>query len=136
MNAVIRRPESLREVAERADSIEAWGLALGDFLDEIRYRRQHDLPIADCWRIAPSLLREKFPQGDVADAFAAALAERLAVENSNDAPPAWTQAQDRFLTTPWFADDSPKVREYLHSATPGEFRKHGVFIDTISLSRA
>ncbi len=136
MNPATQRPESLSEIAERADSIDEWGLALGDLLDEMAYRRQRGLPIADCLRSAPPLLRGKFPQGDVADAFGAALAEQLTAANSNDSAPAWTRERDRFLATPWYADDSPKLREYLHTATPGEFRKHGVFIDAISLSRA
>ena len=136
MNPVTRRPESLSELAEHADSIEAWGLALGDFLDEIAYRRQHGLPIASCLHAAPPLLREKFPQGELADAFAAALATQLAADHLQEPPPAWTQARERFLGSPWYADDSPKLREYLHTSTPTAFRKHGIYIDAISLSRA
>ena len=136
MNPVTRRPESLSEIAEHADSIEAWGFALGDFLDEIGFRRQRGLPIASCLQAAPPLLRDKFPQGELADAFAAALATQLAADHLQQPPPAWTQARERFLVSPWYADDSPKLREYLLTATPAAFRKHGIFIDAISLSRA
>ena len=46
MNPVTQRPKSLCEIAERADSIEAWGLALGDLLDEIGFRRERSVVIA------------------------------------------------------------------------------------------
>lgn len=136
MNPVTHRPESLSEIAERADSIEAWGLALGDFLDEIGFRRQRGLPIESCLQAAPALVRRKFNQGELADAFAAALTEHLWAECSPDPAPEWTRQAERFLAPPWFADESPKLRAYLLAAAPNVFRKHGVFIDAASLSRA
>ena len=136
MNPVTQRPESLREIAERADSIEAWGLALGDLLDEISFRRGHSTAIASCLKAEPPLLRGKFTQGEVADAFAAALAEHFAAEYLPENPPTWTRGRERFLASPWFADDSPKLRDYLLKNAPPAFRDHGVFIDLISLSRA
>jgi hypothetical protein len=136
MNPVTQRPESLSEIADHADSIEAWGLALGDLLDEIGFRRGRGVSIASCFQAEPRLLRGKFAQGEVADAFAAALAEHLAAEQLQKGAPDWTRARERFLASPWFADDSPKLREYLQVSTPPAFRAHGVFIDAISLSRA
>ena len=136
MNPTTQRPESLSEIAEHADSIEAWGLALGNFLDEVGFRRRQKQPIVSCLQVAPPLLREKFAQGELADAFAAALAEQLAAEHWQEPAPAWTRERERFLVSPWFADDSPKLREYLRAATPAEFREHGIYIDAISLSRA
>ena len=136
MNPVTQRPESLSEIAEHADSIEAWGLALGDLLDEIGFRRRRGLPLASCLQAAPPLLRGRFAQGELADAFAAALAEQLAAEHLQEPAPAWTRERERFLKSPWFADESPKLREYLRANTPAAFRQHGVYIDAISLSRA
>ncbi|MGH7943527.1 MAG: hypothetical protein ACREH8_09610 [Opitutaceae bacterium] len=136
MNPVTQRPESLREIAEHADSIEAWSLALGDLLDEIGFRLGRGVPIGPCLQEPPPVLREKFVQGELADAFGAALAEHLAGERALQPAPAWTTERERFLATPWFADDSPKLRDYLRTATPAAFRAHGVFIDAISLSRA
>jgi hypothetical protein len=136
MKPVTPRPESLHEIAERADSIEAWGLALGDLLDEIGFRRGRSAAIASCLETEPPLLRGKFAQGEVADAFAAALAEYLSAEHLRENAPAWTRGRERFLAPPWFADDSPKLRDYLLTSAPPTFRDHGVFIDAISLSRA
>jgi hypothetical protein len=136
MNPVTQRPESLSEIAKHADSIEAWGLALGDLLDEIGFRRGQGGSISACFRDEPQLLRGKFAQGEVADAFAAALAEHIVAEYSRENAPAWTRGRERFLVSPWFADESPKLRDYLLASAPPAFREHGVFIDTISLSRA
>lgn len=136
MNLVTQRPKSLCEIAERADSIEAWGLALGDLLDEISFCRGRSVVIASCLQAEPPLLRGKFAQGEVADAFAAALAEYLAAEHLRENAPTWTRGRERFLAPPWFADDSPKLRDYLLTSAPLPFRDHGVFIDAISLSRA
>lgn len=91
MNPVTQRPKSLCEIAERADSIEAWGLALGDLLDEIGFRRERSVVIASCLQAEPPLLRGKFAQGEVADAFAAALAEYLAAEHLRENAPTWTR---------------------------------------------
>ncbi len=136
MNLVTQRPKSLCEIAERADSIEVWGLALGDLLDEISFCRGRSVVIASCLQAEPPLLRGKFAQGEVADAFAAALAEYLAAEHLRENAPTWTRGRERFLAPPWFADDSPKLRDYLLTSAPLPFRDHGVFIDAISLSRA
>lgn len=136
MNPVTQRPKSLCEIAERADSIEAWGLALGDLLDEVGFRRGCSVDIASCLQTEPPLLRGKFAQGEVADAFAAALAEYLAAEHLRENAPTWTRGRERFLAPPWFADESPKLRDYLLTSAPLMFRDHGVFIDAISLSRA
>ena len=129
MNPVTQRTESLREIAEHADSIEVWGLALGDLLDEISFRRGHGRLIASCFQAPPPVLRGKFLQGELADAFGAALAEHLAAEDARQPAPAWTRERARFLATPWFADDSPKLREYLRTATPAAFQAHGIFIE-------
>ena len=135
MNLVTQRPKSLCEIAERADSIEAWGLALGDLLDEISFCRGRSVVIASCLQAEPPLLRGKFAR-EVADAFAAAVAEYLAAEHLRENAPTWTRGRERFLAPPRFADDSPKLRDYLLTSAPLPFRDHGVFIDAISLSRA
>ena len=63
-NPGTQRPKSLCEIAERADSIEAWGLALGDLLDEIGFRRGRSVVIASCLQTEPPLLRGKFTRSE------------------------------------------------------------------------
>lgn len=135
MNPITQRPKSLCEVAERSKSLESWGLELSDFLDEINFRQKRGLPLVSCFEAAPLFLRGRINQGEVADAFAAALAEYLFGTVIHQEAPAWTKQRDRFLTEPWFADDSPRIREYLSSSAPVSFREHGVFIDAPSLTR-
>lgn len=130
-----QRPKSLDDVATRAESLESWGLALGDFLDEIGYRRANGMAITLCVHVPPKLLRREFAGGEVADAFAAALAEHLAAESNEGPAPAWTKEPARFLETPWYPDESPRIRDYLAATAPPAFRNHGIFIDLGSLAR-
>jgi hypothetical protein len=130
-----QRPKSLHEVAERATSLEAWGAALSDFLDEINFRRAADISLGPCVQPVPKLLRAKFSGGEIADAFSAAVAEYFATESLGGTAPAWTRQPERFLDIPWYPDDSPQIRAYLDRVAPREFREHGVFIDIDSLAR-
>jgi hypothetical protein len=71
------RPTTLKEIAERSDSIGDFGRYLRDWLHELRRassRTQAAAAITD----EPPRLRDKFPQGLVADAWLAADAEHLA----------------------------------------------------------
>jgi hypothetical protein len=130
-----RRPKSLTEVADRAHSLESWGLALGDFLDEINFRRENHLPVQPCVEMPPRLLRREFPGGEIADAFGAALAEYISAQFLHSTAPGWAKEPERYLRIPWYPDDSPRIREYLARAAPPSFREHGIFIDLDSLSR-
>jgi hypothetical protein len=135
MHPTNQRPKSLCEVAERADSLESWGVALGDLLDAINYRRENQIPVESVVGAAPRLLRLVFRGGEIADAFGAALAEHLAAEIIGLPAPAWASEPERFLGTPWYPDESPRIREYLEGAAPPAFRAHGVFVDIDSLAR-
>jgi hypothetical protein len=84
---------------------------------------------------APRLLRREFRGGEIADAFGAALAEHIAAEIIGLAAPAWASEPERFLETPWYPDESPRIRAYLEGAAPPAFRAHGVFVDIDSLTR-
>ena len=71
------RPTTLKEIAERSDSLGDFGRHLRDWLHELRRassRTQAAATITD----EPPRLRDKFLQGGVADAWLAAYAEHLA----------------------------------------------------------
>jgi hypothetical protein len=135
MHTTRQRPKTLLEVAERAHSLDSWGLALGDFLDEINFRRENRIPLEPCLHHPPKLLRREFPGGEIADAFGAALADYISAEFLGATGPAWAKESERYLSIPWYPDDSPRIHEYLAQATPAAFREHGVFIDVDSLAR-
>ena len=134
------RPKSLKEVSQHASSLEAWGFALAEFLDEVNARRK----VGDRQELGslvsdePSVLRQLFQAGDTADAFAAALAEYLA-ESVPFPAPTWTRKPDRFLSHAWYPlpnmADHPQLRALIEAQTPRSFREHNIFIDENSLVR-
>jgi hypothetical protein len=135
------RPKSLKEVAQKASTLEAWGLALAEFLDEVNAVRRTGQTVAllDLVRDEPPVLKIRFKQGDTADAFGAALAEYIAQSVFVPAP-TWTRKQERFLSHAWFPlrqfAEQPRLRALIERETPKVFREHNVFIDENSLVRA
>jgi hypothetical protein len=83
----MKRPQSMREVAEQAllamDARRFWYDVL-DFVDELRRLRDARMLSEE-----PTLLAARFAGGDVADAYLAAVAVELARE-LGAVPPAWT----------------------------------------------
>lgn len=134
------RPKTLKEVAQQASTIEAWGSALAEFLDEVnRARKQNDRQ--SLWTAIsdePPILRSQFQSGDAADAFSAALAEYLA-ETLSLSRPTWTQNADRYLDHAWYPlaniSEHPRLRVLIEAKTPQPFRDRNVFIDENSLAR-
>lgn len=135
------RPKSLKEVAQRASTLEAWGLHLAEFLDEVNAvrRRGQDRAVLELVREEPPVLRARFKDGEAADAFSAALADYLSQAVSASAPE-WTQKHERFLRHAWFPlsriSDQPRLRSLIERETPRAFRERNVFIDENSLVRA
>ncbi len=134
------RPKSLNEVAQKASTLEAWGLGIAEFLDEVNAVRlkEGSSALLDLVREEPPALKLRFEQGETADAFAAALAEHLAHEAAAPAPE-WTSKRERYLAQAWFPLSQIAERPYLRSQiernTPTSFRNHNVFIDENSLVR-
>lgn len=126
-----QRPKSLREIAERADTITDFGRHLRDWLHELRRassRPQAVAAIAD----EPPRLREKFPQGHIADAWLAAYAEHLA-RKVHRAAPAWAFAPERIATDPIFDDgaDSPMLRALALAHAPAAFKRRNIFTPSV-----
>jgi hypothetical protein len=134
------RPASLKEIAEAAPTLEAWGFALAELLDDARAARRagRAAGVIALVRDEPPLLRFKFSEGETADAFGAALAEYLAEDVALPAP-AWTAGAERYLREAWFPlrqiAVQPQLRALIERETPRSFREHNVFIDERSLTR-
>lgn len=126
------RPTSLHEVAVESDSIEDFGHHLRDWLHELRNassRRQAALAIAD----EPPRLREKFPQGAVADAWLGAYAETLAGRLGVPTP-AWAFAPWRTSDDPVFDDGStPTLRTLALIRAPLAFKRRNIFTPSVDL---
>jgi hypothetical protein len=129
------RPTTLKEIAQRSDSIEDFGRHLRDWLHELRRassRPQAALTIAE----EPARLRDKFPQGQVADAWLAAYAEHLAGKLGTTAPE-WAFAPWRTSDDPLFDEGStPKLRTLALIRAPLAFKRRNIFTPSVDLPLA
>lgn len=129
------RPATLKEIAQRSDSIGDFGRHLRDWLHELRRassRTQAAMTIAD----EPPRLRDKFPQGHVADAWLAAYAEHLAGKIGAAAPP-WAFAPWRTSDDPIFDEGStPALRTTALLRAPLAFKRRNIFTPLVDLPLA
>ncbi len=127
-----RRPTTLKEVAERSESLTDFGRHLRDWLHELRRvssRRQAAAAIAE----EPQRLGGKFRQGQVADAWLAAYAEHLAGKIGSTAP-AWAFTHWRTSENPIFDDHTtPTLRTLALVRTPLAFKRRNIFTPSVDL---
>lgn len=122
--AVLSRPATLAEVAAMADSLEGFGMCLRDWQHEVQRGGLHSRPgLLRCMLEPPSLCRERFEGGDVADAYLAAYAQWVADQAGIDRPE-WTADPVRVAGDPWFATP---LRGHLLAVTPAAFRQRNLF---------
>lgn len=126
----LRRPKSAAEVSEWSRSVNEFGYHLQDFLHEHAAR-----PNAEMFRERPRLLRDQFAQGEVCDAYLAAVAATLAPKLGARRP-AWTEEADRYLEMPWFASPGSAMRACLLLESPARFRERNLFVTANALSVA
>jgi hypothetical protein len=124
------RPASIRQVVERATDLGTFSFELKDFLHEF----ERD-PAYERLRDEPEILALKFPQGDIADAWAAAVADALS-ERLQRWGPDWTRRAERRLRDPWFATPGPAMRACLLLESPAAFRERNLFVTANVLSVA
>jgi len=127
------RPTTLKDIAERSESLGDFGRHLRDWLHELRRissRAQAVAAIAD----EPSRLREKFPQGHVADAWLAAYAEHVAGKVGLPAPE-WAFAPWRTAVEPIFDEggDTPALRALALAHAPLAFKRRNIFTPAVDL---
>lgn len=67
------------------------------------------------------------------DAFVAALAEWLAVQAGDPAPP-WAYHKDRFLERGWWVTPMESMRAWEYAGSPASFRIRGVYLHRDSLT--
>jgi len=129
------RPTTLKEIAERSDSLGDFGRHLRDWLHELRWassRTQAAEAITD----EPPRLREKFPQGHIADAWLAAYAEHLAGK-IGAAAPEWAFSSWRTSEDPIFDDGStPTLRTLALVRAPLAFKRRNIFTPSVDLPLA
>jgi predicted nucleic acid-binding protein len=126
------RPTTLKEIAERSDSIADFGRHLRDWLHALRRissRTQAAAAIVD----EPPLLENKFTQGGVADAWLAAYAEHLAGKIGQPAPE-WAFAPARISADPIFDDGANRALQMLALIrAPFAFKRRNIFTPAVDL---
>jgi hypothetical protein len=126
------RAGTLKEIALRSDSIGDFGRHLRDWLHEIRRassRTQAFAAIAD----EPPQLREKFPEGRIADAWLGAYAEHLA-DKIGASVPEWAFVSWRMSKEPLFDEGAtPALREIALVNSPLPFKRRNIFTPSIDL---
>jgi len=125
-----KRPGSVAEVSRVATDWRGFHYALLDFLDQFAIQKRMDMLVEE-----PSRLTATFREGEVADAYLAAVAVALA-RTISSAPPAWAWQEDRKLRRPWFAHTGAALRATLIAESPAPFRERNLFVSANALTRA
>ncbi len=125
------RPKSLREIAARAEDLKHFGWEFADWLHTVRALRSRAQLHATI-REEPDLLRDRFPEGQVSDAWLAAYAEHLAI-TAGIAVPAWTASPRRIAPEPWFSTDGTVSRRLALRDSPPPFKNRNLFTSKVDL---
>lgn len=119
----VNRPATLKEIAERSESLQDFGLNLRDWQHEVKRAVHSRKGLSTRLADAPSHLADHFEQGDVADAYLAAYAEWLA-DRAGISRPEWCTDKTRIARNPWF---SAPTRGLLLLRSPASFRQRDLF---------
>ena len=127
------RPATVREVARQAETLRDFGHLCRDWLHALRKVSSRNAAAAAI-REEPSPLRDRFPQGEVADAWLAAMAELIAQRCGLEIP-AWALSPSRILRDPWFAEEKagPEARIIALRDSPSAFKKRNLYAAAVDL---
>jgi hypothetical protein len=120
-------------VAEHSDSLTDFGGNMREWLHEIR-RFSSRREVRESIESEPVKLRDRFPEGQVADAWLAAYAEHVASRIKCD-PPDWAFDTSRVAEKPWFADtlSSPISRALALAQSPLAFKRRNLYTPSVDL---
>lgn len=126
----MKRPGSLAEVAARSADLRSFHYAVAELLDQFAIERRASMLDEE-----PARLAAQLSDGEIADAYLAAVAVSLA-RSINVAPPRWAWDASRKLRRPWFAHPGAALRATLIRESPAPFRERNLFVSANALSRA
>jgi len=132
--ATISRAKTLGDVAAWSDSRAVFRRNLRDWADLVRAFTGRSQVIGSVI-VPPRLLRGRFPEGAVADAWLAAYAEYVCLHVAA-AIPEWALKPNRFLAEPSFDDGvaDPKLRALALDRSPEAFRRRNIFTTAVDLA--
>lgn len=130
----ISRATKLSDVAEWSSSSGVFRRNLRDWLDHVRAQTTRSHALASVLT-PPRLLRDKFPEGAIADAWLAAYAEYVCL-HLGAAIPEWALKPNRFLAEPSFDDgvSDPRARALVLDRSPEAFRRRNIFTSVVDLA--
>lgn len=125
------RPQTLAEVADRADDQRTFGLEFQDWLHTIRGIRGRPA-LTRSIDEEPKLIADRFPEGQAADAWLAAYAEHLASQAKLPVPE-WIYDSRRRAVEPWFSVQAPAERLLALRDSPPAFKNRNLFTPKVDL---
>jgi len=125
------RPQSLKEVADRADELRTFGWEFQDWLHTVRAIRSRPALLAAIQE-EPPLLANRFPEGNVADAWLAAYAEQVS-QHLDYQVPDWANRPNRVADKPWFSTDGKQSRLLALRDSPPAFKNRNLFTHKVDL---
>lgn len=128
------RPLNLAEIAARTSDLSEFGLHVRDFLREWSLAKKAGRKLNRLVADEPAFLAGTFPQGEVCDAFLAALGKHLAEQEGVEVPD-WVDSPRRRLAEPWFALEAEPARSWLQREALPSFRERNLFVDQSALAR-
>jgi hypothetical protein len=135
MKPIVKRPESLSEVAAESGTYQDFGYNMKDFLHTFAFAEKDGRPLEPLMAETPKRLATLFPEGRICDAFLAATADYLA-RTRGIPTPAWALQEDLVLADPWFSPPHLSVRMRLLRDTPSAFKDKNIFIFADALTVA
>lgn len=125
------RPQSLAEVAQRAESLRDFGWEFADWLHTVRSTRSRAV-LQRALDPEPQLLAPRFPEGRIADAWLAAYAEYTAALSGLNVP-IWAEDAVRIAPEPWFSNESRAERLLALRDSPPAFKNRNLFTPRVDL---
>ncbi len=125
------RPQNLAEVAARAENLPHFGSEFRDWQHTVRSVHSRS-ELRRTIEAEPVLLRDRFPEGRVADAWLAAYAEHTALLTGLDVPE-WAFDPRRISPEPWFSGKSPIERARALRDSPPAFKNRNLFTLAVDL---
>ncbi len=114
------------DIQDHEEFVYAWR----NFVDSF-----HENPDVALLDEEPVFLAGKLQDDGLADAFLASIAAYLCQTYSLKQP-AWPDQKPRIKNIPWFASNSPEMRNLYLRKSPAAFRVRNLFVSANALSRA
>lgn len=122
--SITSSPQTLQQVSAFSNTLEEFGLNLREWIHHLQRDDISNRPaISKSLKERPILLKNKFKDGEIADAYLGAYAEWVA-DRAHIPRPKWVKEKERILETPWFSENT---HASLLILSPASFRQRNLF---------